>query len=111
MRATKKEEQLIMDIYRRVYSEIGVDLDELIKQGVTKREGWFDNYYMPQTKQDEIIEEMLKGKRLTKLKKNTIRVSLYLGSLPSSVNKNMNLHPVFDGEENAKIQSSLFSKM
>ena len=85
MRATKKEEQLIMDIYRRIYSEIGVDLDELIKQGVTKRDGWFDNYYMPQTKQDEIIEEMLKGKRLTKLKKNAIRVSLYLGSLPSSV--------------------------
>ena len=87
MRATKKEEQLMMDIYRRIYSEIGVDLDELIEQGVTKREGWFDNYYMPQTKQDEIIEEMLKGKRLTKLKKNAIRVSLYLGSLPSSVLK------------------------
>ena len=31
--------------------------------------------------------EMLKGKRLTKLKKNAIRVSLYLGSLPSSVLK------------------------
>ena len=30
MRATKKEEQLILDIYRRIYSEIGVDLDELI---------------------------------------------------------------------------------
>lgn len=89
MRATKKEEQLMMDIYRRIYSEIGVDLDELIKQGVTKRDGWFDSYYMPQTKQDEIIEEMLKGKRLTKLKKNAIRVSLYLGSLPSSVNKNV----------------------
>ena len=87
MKATKKEEQLMMDIYRRIYSEIGVNLDELIKQGVTKRDGWFDNYYMPQTKQDEIIEEMLKGKRLTKLKKNAIRVSLYLGSLPSSVNK------------------------
>ena len=87
MRATKKEEQLLMDIYRRIYSEIGVDLDELIEQGITKREGWFDNYYMPQTKQDEIIEEMLKGKRLTKLKKNAIRVSLYLGSLPSSVLK------------------------
>ena len=33
MRATKKEEQLILDIYRRIYSEIGVDLDELIEQG------------------------------------------------------------------------------
>ena len=85
MRATKKEEQLMMDIYRRIYSEIGVDLDELIEQGVTKRGGWFDDYYMPQTRQDEIIEEMLKDKKLTKLKKNAIRVSLYLGSLPSSV--------------------------
>ena len=87
MRATKKEEQLIIDIYRKIYSEIGIDLDELIEKGITKREGWFDNYYMSQEKQDEIIEEMLKGKRLTKLKKNAIRASLYLGSLPSSVLK------------------------
>lgn len=82
MRATKKEEQLMMDIYRRIYSEIGVDLDELIKQGVTKRDGWFNDYYMPQTKQDEIIEEMLKGKRLTKLKKQMIKNTVYLGVLP-----------------------------
>ena len=85
MRATKKEEQLILDIYRRIYSEIGVDLDELIEQGVTKEIGWYSSYFLAQEKQDEIIEEMLKGKRLTKLKKNAIRVSLYLGSLPSSV--------------------------
>ena len=85
MRATKKEEQLILDIYRRIYSEIGVDLDELIEKGVTKEIGWYNSYFLAQEKQDEIIEEMLKGKRLTKLKKNAIRVSLYLGSLPSSV--------------------------
>ena len=87
MRATKKEEQLMMDIYRRIYSEIGVDLDELIEKGVTKEIGWYNSYFLAQKKQDEIIEEMLKGKRLTKLKKNAIRVSLYLGSLPSSVLK------------------------
>ena len=85
MRATKKEEQLIMDIYRRIYSEIGVDLDELIKQGVTKREGWFDSYYMPLTKQDEIIEEMLSKIKMTKLKRQMLRNTLYLGALPSNV--------------------------
>ena len=85
MRATKKEEQLILDIYRRIYAEIGVDLDELIEQGVTKEIGWYNSYFLAQEKQDEIIEEVLKGKRLTKLKKNAIRASLYLGSLPSSV--------------------------
>ena len=87
MRATKKEEQLILDIYRRIYSEIGVDLDELIEQGVTKEIGWDSSYFLAQEKQDEIIEEMLKGKRLTKLKKNAIRVSLYLGSLPKGNNE------------------------
>ena len=46
MRATKKEEQLMMDIYRRMYSEIGVDLDELIEQGVTKEIGWYNSYFL-----------------------------------------------------------------
>ena len=85
MRATKKEEQLMMDIYRRIYSEIGVDFDFVDKTS----KNWFLDFFLPQERQDEIIEEMLKGKRLTKLKKNAIRVSLYLGSLPSSVNKNV----------------------
>ena len=56
----------------------------LLKKGVTKEIGWYNSYFLAQEKQDEIIEEMFKGKRLTKLKKNAIRVSLYLGSLPSS---------------------------
>ena len=83
MRATKKEEQLMMDIYRKIYSEIGVDFDSVDKTS----KNWFLDFFLPQERQDEIIEEMLKGKRLTKLKKNAIRVSLYLGSLPSSVLK------------------------
>ena len=87
MRATKKEEQLIMDIYRKIYSEIGIDLDELIKQGVTKRDGWFDNYYMPQTKQDEIIEEMLSKIKMTRLKRQMLRNTLYLGALPKGNNE------------------------
>jgi len=87
MRATKKEEQLILDIYRRIYSEIGVDLDELIKKGITKREGWFDSYYMPQTKQDEIIEEMLSSIKMTRLKRQMLRNTLYLGALPKGNNE------------------------
>ena len=84
MRATKKEEQLMMDIYRRIYSEIGVDLDELIEKGVTKEIGWFNNYFMPQEKQDEIIEEMLSGHKMTRLKRQMLRNTLYLGSLPKT---------------------------
>ena len=85
MRATKKEEQLILDIYRRIYSEIGVDLDELIEQGVTKEIGWYSSYFLAQEKQDEIIEEMLSKIKMTKLKRQMLRNTLYLGSLPSNV--------------------------
>ena len=84
MRATKKEEQLILDIYRRIYSEIGVDLDELIEQGVTKEIGWDSSYFLAQEKQDEIIEEMLSKIKMTKLKRQMLRNTLYLGCLPSS---------------------------
>ncbi len=86
MKATKKEEQLILDIYRRIYAEIGVDLDELIEKGITKREGWFDNYYMSQEKQDEIIEEMLSSIKMTRLKRQMLRNTLYLGALPKGKN-------------------------
>ena len=77
----------MMDIYRRIYSEIGVDLDELIEKCVTKREGWFDSYYMPQTKQDEIIEEMLSKIKMTRLKRQMLRNTLYLGALPKGNNE------------------------
>ena len=85
MRATKKEEQLILDIYRRIYSEIGVDLDELIEQGVTKEIGWYNSYFLAQEKQDEIIEEMLSKIKMTRLKRQMLRNTLYLGALPSNV--------------------------
>ena len=85
MRATKKEEQLILDIYRRIYAEIGVDLDELIEKGVTKEIGWYNSYFLAQKKQDEIIEEMLSKIKMTKLKRQMLRNTLYLGALPSNV--------------------------
>ena len=89
MRATKKEEQLILDIYRRIYSEIGVDLDELIRcdQGVTKEIGWYNSYFLAQKKQDETIEEMLSSIKMTRLKRQMLRNTLYLGCLPKGNNE------------------------
>ena len=87
MRATKKEEQLILDIYRRIYAEIGVDLDELIEKGVTKEIGWYNSYFLEQEKQDEIIEEMLSKIKMTRLKRQMLRNTLYLGALPKGNNE------------------------
>ena len=51
MRATKKEQGLILDIYRRIYFEMGVDFDSVDKTS----DNWFWNYFLAQEKQDEII--------------------------------------------------------
>lgn len=78
MRATKKEEQLMMDIYRRIYSEIGVDFDSVDKTS----KNWFLDFFLSQEKQNEIIEEMLKTQKMTRLKRQMLRNTLYLGCLP-----------------------------
>ena len=78
MRATKKEEQLMMDIYRRIYSEVGIDFDSVDNTS----KNWFLDFFLPQEKQNEIIEEMLKTQKMTKLKRQMLRNTLYLGYLP-----------------------------
>ena len=83
MRATKKEEQLILDIYRRIYSEIYVDFDSVDKTS----DNWFWNYFLAQEKQDEIIEEMLSKIKMTRLKRQMLRNTLYLGALPKGSNE------------------------
>lgn len=82
MKATKKEEQLLLDIYRTIYWEIGVNFDEIDKT----EEGWFLDYFLPQKRQDEIIEEMLSSIKMTRLKRQMLRNTLYLGALPKGKN-------------------------
>jgi hypothetical protein len=83
MQATKKEEGLILKIYRALYSEIGVDVDKLIEDGTTKKEGWFNDYCLEQEKQNEILENILKTEKCPKYKKQVIRNTIWLGSSPS----------------------------
>lgn len=78
MKATKKEEQLIMDIYRKIYYEIGVDFDSVDKTS----KNWFLDFFLQQEKQNKIIEEMLKTQKMTRLKRQMLRNTLYLGCLP-----------------------------
>lgn len=77
-----KEEKIIMEIYRAIYTELGINLDELIENGTTKKRGWFMDYYMPNERQEEIINDILKTKKLSKLRKEVIKRSLWLGATP-----------------------------
>lgn len=71
------DKEIIKEIYRAIYKEIGVDYDK-----VKKEENWFSNYFLAQDKQDEIVENILRGKKLTKIKKNAIKSTVWLGESP-----------------------------
>jgi hypothetical protein len=77
---TTKEGQLLLDIYRAVYFDIGVNFDEIDKS----KQYWFLDYCLSDSRQEEILEDILKGKRLTKLKKNAIKLNYWLGCSPKS---------------------------
>lgn len=77
-----KEEKLLFDIYRAVYKEIDVDFDALIESGETSKEGWFSKYFLDEKIQKEIMENMLKNKKISKLNKQRIRNSYWLGCSP-----------------------------
>ena len=82
MQATKKEESLMLKIYRALYNEIGVDVDKLIEDGTTRKEGWFNDYFLAHEKQEEILENILKTEKFPKYKKQAIRNSIWLGASP-----------------------------
>jgi ornithine carbamoyltransferase len=77
---TTKEQQLLLNIYRAIYFDIGVNFDEINKS----KQDWFLDYCLPESRQEEILEDILNGKRLTKLKKNAIKMNYYLGVSPKS---------------------------
>lgn len=97
----KKEEKIVLDIYRQMYLEASpsVDFNNLLEKSKIIH---FDNYFLSVERQDEIIEENLKGKRLTKLKKAQIKNTVWLGCSPSSVD----FHYVLERERDGLIKRS-----
>jgi len=75
-----KEQQILLEIYRAVYFDLGVGFDLIDKT----RQDWFLDYCLSESRQEEIMESILKSKRLTKLKKQAIRNSYYLGVSPKN---------------------------
>ncbi len=73
-----KEQQILLEIYRAVYFDLGVSFDLIDKT----KQGWFLDYCLHGSRQEEIMESVLKSKRLTKLKKQMLRNSYWLGCSP-----------------------------
>lgn len=80
-----KEEKVLMEVYRAVYSELGVDIDKLIEDGTTKEDMWFLEYEMPNERQKQILNDILGKSKLNKHQKRTVEINYWLGGSPKSV--------------------------
>jgi len=76
----KQTDKIILDILRQMYLEAtpSLNLDEAMESGLTKEDSWYSNYFLDDSRQKEIIEEQLKGKKLTKLKKTSINFNIFM---------------------------------
>ena len=77
-----RDEKIMFEIYRAIYKKLNVDLDELIEKDITKKEMWFLEYHMPNEQQEEIMDSILKTKKIPKWRKDVIKRSLWLGATP-----------------------------
>lgn len=75
---------VVMEVYRKMYREASpsADIDKLIHSGVTLESDWFLEYYLPQERQIEIVDEVCKKHRLTKRESNSVSVEVFLGCAP-----------------------------
>ena len=79
----------MLEIYRALYKEAtpSADIDELIVSGESKKEGFFNNYYLEDSRQEEIIRDILKTKKVSKNYKDLIYRSIILGAAPTGFKK------------------------
>jgi hypothetical protein len=71
MTKISKEEKILLDIYRKIYKECtpSADYDQLLKDETTN----FKSYNISMLSYYIIVEEALKGNKLTNLKKAVLK--------------------------------------
>lgn len=80
----RKEEKVLMEVYRTVYKELGIDLDKLIEDGTTKENMWFMQYEMSLERQEEILNDILSKSKLNKHQKRAVEMNYWLGCSPKN---------------------------
>lgn len=72
------------DIYRHTNPPI-LDMDEFIKSGKGKEDGWFNNYTISESLFVSIIDRWIDQYKLGPLDRNRFRCNLYLGPTPKLI--------------------------
>ena len=82
-------ENVVMNIYRQMYKEATppADFDKLLESGETKKEGWFEKYYLPAERQNEIYEYWCNKFKCDKYEREKISFEVFLGAAPSCIKK------------------------
>ena len=78
----EKLEKILMEIYTKVYAEIGVDFNQLIQTDL--KQDWFLEYQMPAERQEEIFREVISKYKLSKYQIRTLSINYHLGVSPTS---------------------------
>lgn len=77
---------IAMEIYIELFkqAEPSADFIELEKSGFTKKKGWFSLFYMPQEKQEKIMNKIMSNHTLNRLDKRAIRREINTGCSPNT---------------------------
>lgn len=69
-------------LYEVVYASIGYDFGS-----IDKVQDFYKNYLICSDAEDKIVNDFLNSKKLTKLQKQVIKSSYYIGCSPSNLKK------------------------
>lgn len=85
MKTQTENDKIILEIYRRMYKEAtpSADIDKIIKSGEGKKPDWFMKYYLLQSRQEEIIEEVLDKFKIKGYMRKRFITEIILGSAPN----------------------------
>ena len=75
-----------MEIYRRMYREAtpSADIDKIIESGEGKKDRFFENYYLADTRQQEIIKEVCKERKIYGHEKRKVQTTVLFGAAPTA---------------------------
>lgn len=70
----------LLQAYRLVYAEIGVDFDE-----IDKVDGFYMNYQLDDEVQQKILNKVINSSKLSRLEKSAVTTSFWLGVSPRGI--------------------------
>lgn len=88
----KKLKELVFDIFRDMYraSDPPADFDKLVESGEAQEEEFFLRYYIDSEVAQEIYDNHIKDKKLSKMELQAVSTAVWLGASPCSNRERVN---------------------